>query len=74
MGNVVKGLILVAAFWIGIELFMNGPSRAFDGLLAGYFHSGATVTDRRTTPQRAGDAVRRSQAEAEARLERMLPE
>jgi len=72
MGKVLTGLLIVAGLWIGIELFMYGPSRAFDGVLAGYFHSGAIETDHRTTPQRAGDAVRRAQAEDEARRDRIL--
>jgi len=75
MGKVIKGLFVVAGLWIGIEFFMYGPSRAFDGAFANLFGSETTtVVDHRTTPQRAGDSVRRSQAEAEARRERLLGE
>jgi hypothetical protein len=76
MGKVVIGLIAVVGFWVGTELFMYGPSHAFDGALAGLFsNSGTTPTsDHRTTAQRAGDSVRQSQAEAESRRDRMLAE
>jgi hypothetical protein len=74
MGNVFKAILLVVALWIGVEFFTEGPSRAFEGAFAGFFDAPAAERKTPSTAQRAGDAVRRSQAEAEARLERMLGE
>ena len=72
MGKVMTGLIVVVGIWVGVELFTHGPSRAFDGAFASFFRADAAEVDTRSTAQRAGNSVRRSQAEAVARRERML--
>lgn len=75
MGKVIKALIIVLGFWVSIELFMQGPSRAFDGAFASFFNSAPNVPlDDRTTPQRVRDSVNRSRDEADARRERLLSE
>ena len=74
MGKVMTGLIVVVGLWVGVEFFTEGPSRAFDGAFAGFFGVDTAKADTRSTAQRAGDSVRRSQAKAEARRERMLGE
>jgi hypothetical protein len=74
MGTVFKAILLVVALWVGVEFFAEGPSRAFDGAFAGFFGADAAEGETPSTAQRAGDAVSRSQAEAEARRERMLGE
>jgi hypothetical protein len=74
MGNVVKGLIVILVIWVGLELFTNGPSRAFNGVFADFFKADSVAVETRSTAQRAGDSVSRSQAKAEARRKRMLGE
>ena len=74
VGKVMTGLIVVLGVWVGVELFTHGPSRAFDGAFAGFFGAETVEIDTRSTAQRAGGAVSRSQAGAEARRERMLGE
>ena len=74
MGNVFKAILLVVALWVGVEFFTEGPSRAFDGSFAGFLGAESAEVAPRSTAQRAGDAVSRTQAGAEARRERMLAE
>lgn len=78
MGKVITGLLVIGGIWIASELFMYGPSNAFGGALAGLMGSGsgesAQEIDSRSTARRAGDAVGRAQAEAEARRDRLLAE
>jgi hypothetical protein len=74
MGKVITGLIVVLGLWVGVEFFTQGPSRAFDGAFAGFFGAETAEVGTRSTAQRAGDSVSRSQAEAEARRKRMLGE
>lgn len=72
MGSVFKALIVIAGLWASVELFTMGPSHAFGGLFAGFFAAQPADTPARSTAQRAGDKVQRSQDETEARRERML--
>lgn len=74
MGKVMIGLMVVVGLWVGMEFFSKGPSRAFNGAFAGWSGSEKAEVDTRSTAQRAGDRVSRSQAEAEARRARMLGE
>jgi hypothetical protein len=74
MGKVMIGLIVVMGLWVGMEFFSEGPSRAFNGAFAGWSGSEKAEVDTRSTAQRAGDSVNRSQAAAEARRARMLGE
>jgi len=75
MGKVVTGLIVVIGIWVGVEIAQNGPSRAFDGLFAGFVSDGETeIVDNRSTARRSGDAVERARDAATERRERMLGE
>ena len=69
-------LFIVGMVWVGLELYMEGPSRAFGGSLA-FLSDGsepAATEPKLSTPQRAGRAVERANREHEARYERMLGE
>jgi len=69
-------LLVVVGIWLGLEVYQNGIQGAFGGALAGLGGSAdeQAVANPRSVPQRAGEAVERAHAEAEARLERMLDE
>ena len=74
MGKIFGMLLVVVGIWVGLEVYQSGIQGAFGGALAGLGGSGseqAAVTPR-SVPQRAGAAVERAHAEAEARMERML--
>jgi hypothetical protein len=74
MPKIVGILLAVMAIWLGLEVYQNGIQGAFGGALARLDGSGdqQVVRDPRSLPQRAGDAVERAHAEAEARLNRLL--
>ncbi len=74
MGSVAQAIRVVVALWVGFEFVSVGPLRAFDGAFAGFFAAESATGEPHSTAQRAGDAVRQSQAEAEARRARMLGE
>ena len=74
MGKVMTGLSVILGLWIGVEVFNEGPEHAFDGAFAGFMGSETAEVETRSTAQRAGDSVKRSQAAAEARRARMLGE
>ena len=76
MGKIFGILLVVVGIWLGLEVYKSGVQGAFGGALAGLAGSAdeQTVGNPRSVPQRAGDAVERAHAEAEARLERMLDE
>ena len=80
MGKIFGILLVVVGIWLGLEVYQNGMQGAFGGALAsldgyidGYVDEQA-ARDPRPVTQRAGDAVERAHAEAEARLNRMLGE
>ena len=74
MGRIFGILFLVLAVWTGAEVYSEGTQNAFGGSLAflGESGDGEEIQDRRTTPQRAGDAVREAHRDAEQRREGML--
>jgi hypothetical protein len=75
MGKVFGVLLIVAAVWIGLELYLEGPRRAFGGAFAEYLTDGMNpAEDDLTTPQRAGASVARAHQGADERRERMLQE
>jgi hypothetical protein len=76
MGKIFGILLVVVGIWLGLEVYQNGIQGAFGGALAtlGSSADEHAIRDPRSVPQRAGDAVERAHAEAEARLERMLGE
>jgi hypothetical protein len=76
MGKILGILLVVVGIWLGLEVYQNGIQGAFGGALASL--SGPAdeqaVRDPRSLPRRAGDAVERAHAEAEARRNRALGE
>jgi hypothetical protein len=74
MGKVFGILLVVLGIWIGMEVYLKGTDQALGGALGFLEGSGAEVGDRRTTPQRAGDAARRAHRVADERRNRLLGE
>ena len=76
MAKIFGILLVVVGIWLGLEVYQSGIQGAFGGSLAGLGGSAdeQAVGNPRSVPQRAGDAVERAHADAEARLERMLDE
>ena len=76
MGKIFGILLVVVGIWLGLEVYVNGMQGALGGALAGLDGSAAeqAVASPGSVPQRAGEAVERAHAEAEARMERMLGE
>ena len=76
MGKLFGILLVVVGIWLGLEVYLNGMQGAFGGALASLGSSAdeQAVRDPRSLPRRAGDAVERAHAEAEARLNRALDE
>jgi hypothetical protein len=76
MGKMFGILLVVVGIWVGIEVYTQGTQNAFGGALAflGESSDGDEMQDRRTAPQRAGDAVRAAQEEADQRRNRLLPD
>ncbi|MDH3211166.1 MAG: hypothetical protein OEM05_01665 [Myxococcales bacterium] len=75
MGKIFGILLVVIGIWVGMEVYLKGTDQALGGALAFLEDGdGTEVHDRRTTPQRAGDAARRAHDAAEARRNRLLGE
>jgi hypothetical protein len=75
MSKVFGILLIVGMIWIGLELFLEGPSHAFGGAFAEYLAPDADPNEEAlTTPQRAGAAVARAHQVEDERRERMLKE
>jgi hypothetical protein len=68
MGRIFGILLIGLGIWIGLEIYLEGTQNAFGGAFA----SREAPRDLRTTPQRAGDAVRGSLASEHERHERIL--
>ena len=72
MGKVIGLLVTVGGIWAGVEIATYGVDGAFNGAFA---QDGASsVTERVSTPQRAGRAVEGAHAASEERRARMLGE
>jgi hypothetical protein len=76
MGKMFGILLVVVGIWVGLEIYTQGTQNAFGGAFAflGESGDGDETRDRRTAPQRAGDAVRAAQEEAEQRRNSLLPD
>ena len=74
MGKIFGILLIAIGIWVGVEVYTEGTQNAFGGALAflGESSDGDEMRDQRTAPQRAGDAVRSAQREAEQRRNRLL--
>jgi len=71
MGMIFGILFIGLGIWVGLEIYLEGTQNAFGGILAS--HATEAPRDQRTTPQRAGDAVRGSLALEHERHERAMP-
>jgi len=75
MGKFIGLLLTVVCIWAALEVYNEGVNGAFGGALA-RFGDGeeAAAVDSRSTPERAGAAVGRAHAAADARREKLLAE
>jgi len=71
MGKIFGILFMGLGIWVGLEIYLEGTRNAFGGVFASHREE---IRDARTTPQRAGDAVKGSQALEAERRERMMPD
>jgi hypothetical protein len=67
-------LLIVGLLWIGLELYLEGPSRAFGGAVAFLAPAGSSDEEQLSTPQRAGSAVTRAHQLSDERRDRQLEE
>ena len=76
MAKVATAFLVVVGLWVSAEVFQQGPQEAFGGIFKSFSSSEEAPNDepRKSTAQRAGGSVSRSQDEATARRERMLGE
>ena len=74
MGRIFGILFIGLGIWVGLEIYLEGTQNAFGGVFAFHREAGDAPRDERTTPQRAGDAVRSSRTLEAERHERMLPD
>jgi hypothetical protein len=74
MAKLIGILLIVVGVWVGVEVYSQGLDGAFGGRLASRSAGGAEPIARRSTPQRAGDAVVDAHHEAADRRARLLAE
>jgi len=75
MAKIFGVLLIVGMIWIGLELYIEGPARAFGGAFASFVgQAGNQDEDGLSTPRRAGAAVERAHRESDDRRDRMLAE
>jgi hypothetical protein len=74
MGRIFGILLIGLGIWVGLEIYLEGTQGAFGGALAFLESERETPRDARTTPQRAGDAVRQAQQQGMQRREQLMPE
>ncbi len=75
MGKLLAIVLMVIAIWVAVTVYSEGTDRAFGGLFAGSLGSSTVdVTETRSTPQRAGEAVQRAYDESQDRFDRALGE
>jgi hypothetical protein len=73
MGKFMGLLLTVGCIWAALEIYNEGVNGAFGGALAGFGNGEeAAAVDTRSTPERAGAAVGRAHAAADARREKLL--
>jgi len=69
MSRLVGLVLVVLGIWAMTEVYLHGTEGAFGGVLGA---GEQAEQDTRSLGLRAGDAVERARAEADARTERML--
>ena len=74
MGRIFGILFIGLGIWVGLEIYLEGTQNAFGGAFASRRVESETPRSVRTTPQRAGDAVRNSLADEAAKRERLMPD
>ena len=75
MGKIFGMLLIVGGIWVGLELYMNGPSGAFGGSMASILGGDSAHAEQSDpTPERAGGSVDRAHRDSEQRFDRMLGE
>ena len=75
MGKILAIVLMVIGIWVAVTVYSEGTDRAFGGLFAGSLGSSTVdVTETRSTPQRAGEAVQRAYDESQDRFDRALGE
>ena len=74
MGRIFGILLIVVAIWIGMQIYLEGTRHAFGGAFDSSIARAEAPRNVRTTPQRAGDAVRGSLADEAEKRERLMPE
>ena len=75
MGKLLAIVLMVIAIWVAVTVYSEGTDRAFGGLFAGSLGSSTVdVTETRSTPERAGDAVQRAYDDSQDRFDRALGE
>lgn len=74
MGKIFGILFMGLGIWVGLEIYLEGTQNAFGGIFASHQIESEAPRDVRTTPQRAGDAVRHSQEMETERRERLMPD
>ena len=76
MGKAFGILLIVTAIWAGLELYTEGTGGAFGGALASLSGEEPAAegveVERRSTVERAGDAVSRSYRQMEERYDSQL--
>ena len=75
MGKLFAIVLMVIGIWVAVTVYSEGTDRTFGGLFAGSLGSSTVdVTETRSTPQRAGEAVQRAYDESQDRFDRALGE
>jgi hypothetical protein len=74
MGRLAGILLICAGIWIGLEIYLEGTQNAFGGAFSAGPGEPEPVRERRTTPQRAGDAVRNALAREAEQRDRLMPD
>jgi hypothetical protein len=76
MGKFIGLLLSLVCIWVALEVYNEGLDNAFGGALAQLEdgEGAGAASDGRSIPQRAGDAVERAHAVADARRNKLLGE
>jgi len=76
MGKFIGLLLSLACIWVALEVYNEGLAGAFGGALAqlGDGEEAGAAHDGRSIPQRAGAAVEKANAVADARRSKLLGE
>jgi hypothetical protein len=72
MGRIFGILFIGLGIWVGLKIYLEGTQNAFGGVFASHRIEREEPRTVRTTPQRAGDAVKSSQALEAERRERLM--